>query len=97
MLLGKLALARGLGIRELVATIDMDEVKFWWAFDNVVGLPDPWACTAIQSAWTVNVWADKDKRVKPEDMVPLRKRPKQDKSRSILEGMMRRQQGEQSQ
>jgi len=42
----KLALALGRSVKELLATVDSQELSEWAAFDQICPLPNPWLQTA---------------------------------------------------
>jgi hypothetical protein len=60
--------------RELLESIDSDELSEWIAFDWIEPLPDPWAIGAQQAALFANAHSAKGSRTyRASDFIPKRR------------------------
>lgn len=72
----RLALALGRSVKELLETVDSQELSEWAAFDQIYPLPNPWLQTA-RICRTIMAASGNYKRVPDEDIfIPSsRKKP----------------------
>lgn len=72
----RLALALGRSVKELLETVDSQELSEWAAFDQIYPLPNPWLQTA-RICRTIMAASGNYKRVPDEDIfIPsARKKP----------------------
>lgn len=72
----RLALALGRSVKELLNTVDSEELSEWAAFDQIYPLPNPWLQTA-RICRTIMAASGNYKRVPDEDIfIPsARKKP----------------------
>lgn len=72
----RLALALGRSVKELLKTVDSEELSEWAAFDQIYPLPNPWLQTA-RICRTIMAASGNYKRVPDEDVfIPAaRKKP----------------------
>lgn len=81
----KLALALGRSVKELLATVDSQELSEWAAFDQICPLPNPWLQTA-RICRTIMAASGNYKRLPDEEVfIPASRKKPQTEEQMIAE------------
>jgi hypothetical protein len=81
----RLALALGRSVKELLNTVDSEELSEWAAFDQIYPLPNPWLQTA-RICRTIMAASGNYKRIPDEDVfIPASRKKPQSNEQMIAE------------